>query len=367
MTNGNDTGPGSYRQAIADANAVGDPDTINFAAGLTVTLTSGDVTYTNTQPIVINGNGSTIDGSNAHQLLAALATSSVTVDDITMRNGDTADDGGAIETGGGDIIVNNSTFSGNTAGSRGGATSTLGGNYTITNSTLSGNTAGGAGGATFTLGGNHTITNSTFSGNTATTNDGGATRTVNGDYTITNSTFTSNTAGGAGGAIYTSSGAISLTDVTMSGNRAPTGAHVVGIDAPSSLVAFGSVLADPLGGGANCSIAGTTTSGGYNYSTDASCGFTGTGDTESGAAPQLGVLGNNGGPTQTMLPAAGSPLVEAIPVGACAPGIATDQRGFPRPADGNDDGSTGCDIGAVELQPAPTPAVPVAATPAFTG
>jgi hypothetical protein len=42
-----------------------------------------------------------------------------------------------------------------------------------------------------------------------------------------------------------------------------------------------------------------------------------------------------------------SPLVDAIPVSACAVGVypvSTDQRGFPRPA------SSGCDIGAVELQ-----------------
>ncbi len=214
------------------------------------------------------------------------------------------------------------------------------------------------------------VTNSTFSGNTA-GGVGGATRSsAGGEYTITNSTFSGNTAGDEGGAIRTSDAAISLTYVTMTGNSAPTGAHVFGRGAASSLVAFGSVLADPLGGGANCSIAGTSTSNGYNYSTDASCGFTGTGDTQGGAAPQLGALANNGGPTQTMLPAPGSPLVDAIPVAACAPAITIDQRGFPRPADGNNDGSTGCDIGAVEVQPpgAPTaPAVAVPAAPTFTG
>jgi hypothetical protein len=62
---------------------------------------------------------------------------------------------------------------------------------------------------------------------------------------------------------------------------------------------------------------------------------------------------------------AGSPLVDAIPAGSCqadsAAGIATDQRGLPRPA------LTGCDIGAVEVQAQSGPAVPVPATPRFTG
>ena len=73
-----------------------------------------------------------------------------------------------------------------------------------------------------------------------------------------------------------------------------------------------------------------------------------------------------------------SPLLDAIPVADCDPAITTDRRGEPRPADGNEDGVDGCDIGAVELQPtappAPEPGLepapapgPVAARPTFTG
>lgn len=43
VTNTNDAGAGSLRQAILDANAAGDADTITFAAGLanqTITLSS---------------------------------------------------------------------------------------------------------------------------------------------------------------------------------------------------------------------------------------------------------------------------------------------------------------------------------------
>ena len=60
-------------------------------------------------------------------------------------------------------------------------------------------------------------------------------------------------------------------------------------------------------------------------------------------APQLAVLGNYGGPTQTMPPLNGSPAIDAG--GDSATNVfATDQRGYPRRA------GLHVDIGAVELQ-----------------
>jgi hypothetical protein len=171
---------------------------------------------------------------------------------------------------------------------------------------------------------------------------------------------------------------VTLVYATVVGNSAPTGANI----RADELLRFGSVVTGPLGGGANCQIGASPVSGGYNYSDDASCAFTGTGDTQNGADPQLLALGDFGGPTQTRPPAVTSPLVDAIPVAACDPTVTTDQRGLARPSDGNDDGTNGCDIGAVELQatppptpPTPTPPAspagrvvgPVAARPTFTG
>ena len=64
--------------------------------------------------------------------------------------------------------------------------------------------------------------------------------------------------------------------------------------------------------------------------------------------PLLGPLGDNGGPTRTMVPATGSPAIDA----GAAFGLTTDQRGQARPSDFFSIANTGdaSDIGAVELQ-----------------
>jgi Ca2+-binding RTX toxin-like protein len=70
-----------------------------------------------------------------------------------------------------------------------------------------------------------------------------------------------------------------------------------------------------------------------------------------GIDPLLGPLQNNGGPTETRVPAFNSPVLD----GGVANGLPTDQRGAPRTFDAanlaNRAGSDGTDIGAVELLP----------------
>jgi hypothetical protein len=88
----------------------------------------------------------------------------------------------------------------------------------------------------------------------------------------------------------------------------------------------------------------TSTTSTYSWDDDGTCDFTGTGDHSNAGDPMLGALGDNGGPTETMLPETGSPLIDAIPLSACEPGITTDQRALARPS------GAGCDIGAVEVQ-----------------
>jgi hypothetical protein len=113
--------------------------------------------------------------------------------------------------------------------------------------------------------------------------------------------------------------------------------------------------------GPNC--LGTLTSTGYNLSDDTAgantCGFTQPTD-HVGAGLQLGPLADNGGGTETLLPATTSPAVGIVPPGSTLSAIAvcpaTDQRGVVRPLSG----STDCSSGAVE--PATPPGAPTIGT-----
>jgi hypothetical protein len=228
---------------------------------------------------------------------------------------------------------------------------------------ISGNTTGPSifRGGGVAAGGNVTLTGSTISGNTVPGGSGGGIGSSSA-VTATNSTISGNTAALDGGGIGASED-VTLVYATVVGNSAADSANV---GSEAGLVAFGSVVALRQGGGPNCTIPGSTTSNGFNFSDDASCGFTGTGDRQNAGDPGLGALVNNGGPTQTRLPQTGSLLIDAIPVASCqadgASGITTDQRGVERPQ------GPGCDIGAVEVEVAgPTPATPVPAVVRFTG
>jgi len=86
-----------------------------------------------------------------------------------------------------------------------------------------------------------------------------------------------------------------------------------------------------------------------NASSDESCGFTGFNDYQNIGNPFNGPAGDHGGPTTTFMPRSNGVLVD--PVGSQCGGTDQDQRGTPRPIDGNDSGVALCDIGSVEYNP----------------
>jgi hypothetical protein len=103
-----------------------------------------------------------------------------------------------------------------------------------------------------------------------------------------------------------------------------------------------------MNSGAQCFLGGLT-DGGYNLSNSTDCGFNAS-TSKSGVA-NLGLdpkgLQDNTGPTQTIGLVAGSPAIDAIPVGtnSCGASGDADQRGVSRPQ------GSACDIGAFELIP----------------
>ncbi len=344
-----------------------------------ITLTdcgSGDVDRnTSDAALVLEGAGHTITQTCPDvRVLDVNTNSAVTLRDVTVTGGNTGGDGGGINMssnngGGGDLTVERSTFTGNT-GCDGGAIHALpdGSAVSIVASTIAGNTANSDGGAVdMDNEDNLTLTNSTVTKNSSV--DTAALDVDSpGVLSLVYATVVANTEG-----TTVCPDSVSADDDPVSSSEAdPDGVHAaqiasVNISAesdPSIFRSFGSVVALHGGGLPNCDVVNPDSQG-YNFSDDSTCGFTATGDRQDAGDPGLGALAGNGGPTQTMLPGAGSPLLDAIPPGSCqadgAAGVSTDQRGITRPQ------GSGCDIGAVEVEVvAPAPIV-ITVTPTFTG
>ncbi len=184
---------------------------------------------------------------------------------------------------------------------------------------------------------------------------------------ISNSTLSNNVNGAV-----SDTGYLSIDNSTIADNPGPAGNFAV---AGAVADIYNSTIADnPIGGiGGNVTLGGTilannpgndcsppVTDAGGNLTDDPSgqqCGLSTKNHDVIGVNPELGPLANNGGPTETLLPAPTSPAAGAIPLGYCPP---TDQRGVPRPQPPS---AKECSIGAVEVAPKlPKPPVP----PMFT-
>ena len=124
VMNTNDSGAGSLRQAIADANTAGGADTIDFDAGVfatsqTITLTTGELVING--EVTINGPGAdklTISGNNVSLVFLVSSGAMVTISDLTISHGSDSLAGGIGNSG--TLTINNSILSGNRAGFEGG-------------------------------------------------------------------------------------------------------------------------------------------------------------------------------------------------------------------------------------------------------
>lgn len=344
VTTLDDSGPGSLREALTE---VADGGTISFdpsLAGETLTLSSGQLEVAGS--VTIDGPETapvTISGGDASRVVQIAAGTQVSMNDVVIRDGVGAPQGGGIRNYG-ELSLDRVVVTDNTESSAGPANFEFGGGgiyngngatLNLTDSTVSDNrTLNQPGGGIYGFfNSTINITRSTVSGNVGADVAGGL-RSL-GDATVVNSTFSGNTSTAwHGGGIFHTDGQLTVTNSTFAGNVAPSGTAsgilVATFGAPASMTLTNSVL-EGVGGAFACAIEGgaaaTITSGGSNVIADGSCNPIGTDQSNTDAL--LGPLADNGGPTLTHALTAGSPAIGAANP-AAAP--ATDQRGFARDA-----------------------------------
>lgn len=310
VTNSNDSGAGSLREAVGLNPCYG--TTITFdpsLAGKTIGLTSSEITIN--RRLTIDGSnapGLVISGNGGRRVFRVESGGEVTLRNLTVANGFSNvafGPCGGTPCGGGILNRGSLTLQGVTVrnnmveypGNGGGIYNS--GTLTVSQSTVHDNQVSlstavyGYGGGIFNSG-TLAVVNSTLGGNSAGTANRGHAIASNGTGTILASTIAD-----GGTALYLTGGSVTLrSSILTSGCTAINGAT---LDADSS----------NLG----------------------ACG-----GAQAGNA-QLGTLQDNGGKSWTMLPGVGSAALNAL--ATCS--TSSDQRGTGRPQFGN------CDIGAVEV------------------
>ena len=241
VANTTDSGSGSLRQAILDANAATGDDVIAFTATGTITLASALPTVTDNT--TISGPGTnllTVSGNNSVKVFTLNAGTTNTISGLTIANGRAT--GNANGSG-----VANAGF------------------LTISNCALLNNqTFGGWGGAAFNSG-TIAIINSTFDGNQVSGEPGAG---GHGNGSGCGGALMGGGGGGAGmgGGLFNISGTVKILDSSFTGNSASGGK------------------------GGNVRAAGCGQGGGFNG---------GAGNSSSWQPGQTGGFGGGGGGSQT--------------------------------------------------------------------
>ncbi|MFH1178078.1 MAG: right-handed parallel beta-helix repeat-containing protein, partial [Acidobacteriota bacterium] len=328
VANTNDSGSGSLRQAILDANTAAGADTITFNAGVTgtVLLTTGqlaisdslDIQGPGADALSVSGN----DASRVFNVYSGPALIEVGISGLTIQDG-AADYGAGVRCRLENLTLDGVVVKGCAASVEGGGLYAEGGDLTIRESEISGNTSAGSGGGAYLWRPNATIESCTISANSAGQYGGGLSVQSYDTTVMAHCTVADNSAASGGGIAVWGSygfGGARLEHTIVAANSAATDNDIT--TGYSDLDVAFSLIED-------AGAAAVNDLGGNIFAQD----------------PQLGPLQDNGGRTRTMAIGATSPAFNAGDA-AFVPPPATDQRGggFARVANGR------IDIGAFELQ-----------------
>jgi FG-GAP-like repeat/Abnormal spindle-like microcephaly-assoc'd, ASPM-SPD-2-Hydin len=312
--------PCSLRSAINQSNSIGagsiTVDTSQFSgnAPFTSTLTGGVLVISSNTSIA--GPGATqfvISANGSSSVFQVDAGATVSMNGLTATAGNSEDSGGGI-TNAGTLMLSSVAVTNSTTSQNGGGIYSAG-TLVFYEGTISGNTAAGNGGG-IDNGGLLTVPQSTLSGNMA-ADGAGIENESTGSLTLVQSTISANSATSNTGATISNlnetDGATTILDSVVAGNTAPGG--------------------DCLNCGAQV---------GFNLFDIAA------------ATLQLAALAANGGPTQTMVPLPGSPVIgagstELVTNSGVPQPLMNDQRGagFPRVVNGS------VDLGSVQSNSGP--------------
>jgi hypothetical protein len=285
VTNTDDAGPGSLRQAIADATG---GEIIQFEPGIaggTIVLSSGPLAID--KALTIEGSqaaGMTISGNLKSVVFWVQATGDAVLRNLSIVNG-FAQAGAGILTAG-PLLLDHSLVANNQAGNGGGISASGAAIVTLVNSTVSGNTA----------------------------LDGGGIYSSGPPVNLRNSTVAMNSAGRGGGLFLT--GALGLRNSIIARNTAQTATPSNNCYSPTNTLEMFA---------------------GMNIVDDDTCADPG--EALLVTAAGVGPLASNGGPTMTHALALGSRAID----GGTQCSEPTDQRYVAR------NQGTSCDIGAYEF------------------
>ena len=337
---------GSLRAAINLANVSSGADQIIFLPGMSGTIALQRELPNFSTDISINGpaggiiiSGDSDGNGSADVPLFAVTSGAVNISNLTLAKGKGNDGAkgsfgqsgeigwGAITMRSGTLNLSGCTLSGNVGGKGGdggdnfgsgktgaGALEIQGGVVSLTNCTVAGNT-GGAGGK-----------GASYGNGLPGSNGVGVINVNGGTLNVNQSTIASN-AGGAGG-----QGGVNNVGVKFSYDGITNGGGISNGGSTTTTL-NNSLVVDNAGG----NIAGNAPTGSYNITSGTLANL------------EIGVLGNYGGPTQTMPLHTGSPALDAGDPNATG---GFDQRGFARVQHGR------MDIGAFESAPVPIDRAP---------